>query len=226
MEPGDFSLRLILVDLTKNNWEEEDPIKKRWIAIFTIVMIIVVVAGFAIAFAKQEKQGKTEKGQWEKGKGYAAKGMQRAPGMMFSQKLNLTDEQKKQIKEQKLAFMKETLPIRNELGVKKIELQELWSTEQPDAKKIIAKQKEISELTSKLSEKAAYHRIEMGKIFTPEQKKMMREGMGKMMAQRRMGQQSGRGMGMMGGKGCCGGMGGMGMEQGKGMNMQNCPMNQ
>lgn len=185
---------------------------KRWLAVMVVIISIALIAGFAIAFAKQEK---AEKGKWGKAKEmYTEKGMQ-SPW----QKLNLTDEQKEKMKEKKLVFMKETLPIRNELGIKRIELQELWSKDEPDAKAIIAKQKEIGKLTEELAEKSVNHRIAMGKIFTPEQKKMFKTGIDKMMAHRKMGVQ-GR-FGMRRGMGMSGGISG-GMEMGKGSDSMGC----
>ncbi|MCX7920187.1 MAG: Spy/CpxP family protein refolding chaperone [bacterium] len=191
--------------------------------------MIALIAGFAITYAKQEREGKGEKNEWgkgklEKGKGIAAP-LGKSPGMKYWQKLNLTDEQKEKIKAAKLQFMKETLPIRNELSIKKIELQELWSAEEPDAKKIIAKQKEINDLTAKLSEKMVYHRIEMSKILTPEQKQMMKKGMGAMKMSRGKDGFGGYGMGMQGGMGCCAGMGAGKGQTGMGKHMNpECPM--
>lgn len=114
-----------------------------------------------------------------------------------------TAEQEKQITDLKMKLMKETEPVKTELKIKQMELQILWKEDNPDAKKVLAKAKEISALKASLQEKMVNHKLSILKILSPEQKKIMKEKMG------------------MHGMDCCGmddcGMGGCGMHgMGKG----------
>ena len=66
-------------------------------------------------------------------------------------------------------FDKDTLPLRNELMTKQLELRTLWSQTTPDQEKILAKQREINTLKGQLQEKATKHQLEMRSVLTPEQ---------------------------------------------------------
>jgi Spy/CpxP family protein refolding chaperone len=90
----------------------------------------------------------------------------------------LTTEQEKQFADLKMKLIKETEPIKTELKIKQMELQVLWKEDNPDAKKILAKTKEIIALMTSLQEKLINHRVAVYKILTPEQRKMMRDQMG------------------------------------------------
>jgi Spy/CpxP family protein refolding chaperone len=83
--------------------------------------------------------------------------------------LNLTPEQVQKVQALRESFFKETLPMRNDLMSKKLELRSLWLQTNPDEEKILAKQKEISALRAQLGERAIKNRLEMRKILTPEQ---------------------------------------------------------
>jgi len=83
--------------------------------------------------------------------------------------LNLTPEQTQKIQALRESFFKETLPLRNDLMSKKLEMRSLWLQANPDEEKILAKQKEISVLRVQLGERAIKNRFEMRQILTPEQ---------------------------------------------------------
>jgi Spy/CpxP family protein refolding chaperone len=67
------------------------------------------------------------------------------------------------------SFFKETLPLRNDMQTKRLELRTLWVQTNPDQEKILAKQKEINALRAQLQEKSTKNRLEMRKVLTPEQ---------------------------------------------------------
>lgn len=90
-----------------------------------------------------------------------------------------TTEQEKQITDLKMKLIKETEPIKTELKIKQMELQTLWKEDNPDAKKVLAKTKEISALKASLKEKMVNHKLSILNILGPEQKKMMKEMMGR-----------------------------------------------
>ena len=83
--------------------------------------------------------------------------------------LNLTPEQKTRLKELRDNFRKDTVFLRNDIKVKRLELQALWTVPQPEKDKIIAKQKEIMDLVTRLQIKAVDFRLEARKVLTPEQ---------------------------------------------------------
>jgi Spy/CpxP family protein refolding chaperone len=118
-----------------------------------------------------------------------------------------TPEQEKQMMDLKVTLIKETEPLQTEMKLKGMELMTLWKDDNPDAKKILAKVREVGEIKLKLQEKMINHKLAMLKILTPEQKTMMKGMMG-------MGCGGfdccdvGEKCGMMGGPGCGKGMGG------------------
>jgi Spy/CpxP family protein refolding chaperone len=83
--------------------------------------------------------------------------------------LNLTPEQTQKMQTLRETHFKETIPLRNEIMSKKIELQSLWIQANPDQEKILAKQREINAVKAQLQEKAIKHRLEMRQVLTPEQ---------------------------------------------------------
>ncbi len=122
--------------------------------------------------------------------------------------LNLTAEQNQKITALQENSFKETVPLRNELTAKQLELRSLWAQTDPDQEKILAKQKEINALRAQLQEKGTKNRLEMRKVLTPEQQAQFGAYAGS------PGYGSGPGWGKRGG---CGPRGGMGMG------CQNCP---
>ena len=110
-------------------------------------------------------------------------------------RLNLTPEQKTKLGELKEKHWKETISLRNEMQIKRLELRTLWTAPNPDKNKILAKQKELNELRDKMQAKATDFRLDIRKALTPEQAAQlgtMGSGMGfhrGMMGRHRMGQQ-------------------------------------
>jgi Spy/CpxP family protein refolding chaperone len=91
------------------------------------------------------------------------------PGMHDHNLLNLTPDQQAKLKEIWGNFRKDTVFLRNDLKIKKLELQTLWTVPQPEKDKIVAKQKEIIDLATQLKMKAIDARLESRKVLTPEQ---------------------------------------------------------
>lgn len=82
---------------------------------------------------------------------------------------DLTAEQSAQIQPLRDGFLKEIDPLRKDLFTKGTELRTLWSSPNPDATAVTAKQKEILDLQSKLQEKATTLGLEIRKVLTPKQ---------------------------------------------------------
>lgn len=90
-------------------------------------------------------------------------------GRVWAQ-LKLTDDQRKQLQELRLKLAKETLPLRNELGVKRLELKQLMLADKPNLKAIEAKIDEIKKLEAALQKKRVENRLAVRSILTPEQR--------------------------------------------------------
>jgi Spy/CpxP family protein refolding chaperone len=57
-------------------------------------------------------------------------------------------------------------------------LRDLLRDPQSDANQVLAKQREISDLESKIQERVVLHQLEMRKVLTPEQIKLLSPGFG------------------------------------------------
>lgn len=170
-----------------------------------VALMIVAVVGFAIA----------QPGPAGTVQAPMAGGMQ---GMMHGAAMpDMTPEQMEKMDALRTAQVKAMAPLRSDLKVKEIELDALWRADEPDAKKIIAKVKEIGDIREKMEIVRINHQFDMRKLMTPEQRKAMK-GMG--MGRGMMGKGMGRGMrGMMRGQGC-------GMQGGGQCGMQGSMMGQ
>ena len=132
--------------------------------IFFSVAMVVVMASVGLAMAQGRDRGP---GMGMHSGPYP--GGARPEGAAPWRALDLTPEQTQKMKDLRESFSKVSIPLRNEIGSKRFELQALWMQTNPDQDKILAKQKEIIALRSDLLEKATKNRLEMRKILTPEQ---------------------------------------------------------
>lgn len=66
---------------------------------------------------------------------------------------DMRPEQREQWRQMRSRFMQETLPLRQELSAKQMELETLWDQKNPDTEKIRALSEQIAELRSKLDRK-------------------------------------------------------------------------
>jgi Spy/CpxP family protein refolding chaperone len=137
---------------------------------------------------------------------------------------DLTPDQLEKMDALRAAHLKEMMPLRTDLQLKEIELQALWRADEPDAKKIVAKVKEIGDIRQKMEVARINHLFDCRKLMTPEQLKAMKKmGMGRGMMGRGMGRgmrgmKRGQGYGMPGGDDFGGPQGPMGQG-----GQQGCP---
>jgi Spy/CpxP family protein refolding chaperone len=156
-----------------------------------VMVTIVAVVGFgAYAFAGWG-MGYGPRGWGHMGAGWNQRGYA-GPGYQN----NLSDEEIDQLNENRKAFIGETSDLREKLYQKELELRAELAKRDPDAKKAVTLQKEISEIESQLDTKRIEHRIKMKKE-NPE----MFSGRGYGYGGRGMGQGMGSGFGGRGG-GC------------------------
>jgi Spy/CpxP family protein refolding chaperone len=163
-----------------------------------IVLAIIGIVGYAAtSFAGWGRGGGNCYGQ---GSGWA----QRGSGPAGYQG-NLSDDQIDKLNNERQAFFEGTRELRENLYQKELELRSELAKKDPDAKKAVSLQKEVSELQGQLGQKRVEHRIKMQKE-NPE-----------IFAGQSYGQGRGYGQGQGYGKGGRGMRRGYGMGQGYGM---------
>jgi Spy/CpxP family protein refolding chaperone len=139
---------------------KEEKMKKIIVAVVTVA--VLATAGLAMAQGSDKGPGVE--------RGYAPhSGWARSKGAWLWRDLNLTPDQVEKIKALRESFLKEKIPLQNDLMRERLELRSLWIQTNPDEQKILAKQKEINALKAQIEEKATKDRLEMRKILTPEQ---------------------------------------------------------
>jgi Spy/CpxP family protein refolding chaperone len=182
--------------------------KKMFVAIFVVTLLATSGLALAQGWGRGPGYGpEYGSGPCGFGSGGPGSGPEYGPKGAWGAGLNLTPEQNQKMLAVREAFFKETLPVRNEMQVKQLELRTLWAQTNPEPEKIIAKQKEVNALKTQLQEKGTMFRLEMRKILTPEQQAQMGA----------YGPGFGRGQGMRGGYGP-----GRGMGMGQGMGYGPC----
>ncbi len=103
--------------------------------------------------------------------GPAGMGPGTAPGGMARMwaDLNLSPDQIQKLEANHINYMKETLPIRNQIAIKRLEMRELWLQPNPNEAQILAKQKEINALMGQLQEKTTNFLFQSRTVLTPDQ---------------------------------------------------------
>ncbi len=92
--------------------------------------------------------------------------------------LNLNEKQVAQIRELQESLRKDTLPLRDTLMVKRFRLQDLLLDPQADPNQILGLQREVSELEGRLQERIMVFRLDLRKVLTADQIKLLPRGFG------------------------------------------------
>lgn len=137
---------------------------------------------------------------WAGGWGHGG-GPGNGPGKAMMEELALTKDQLQKMDQMRSTNRKEMIPLRAQVKVKQIELNELFDSDAAIGT-INSKIDEISKLRTDIAKKQAAHRIAMRQLLTPEQREIW-DSRPKM-------------MGKMGGQGKCM------MERGMRMNRMDC----
>jgi Spy/CpxP family protein refolding chaperone len=165
----------------------------------SVVVALLITASLALAWGPG----------YGRGAGFAAPS---AYGCLYAPNFNLTADQTGKLTGLQQQFLNESLPIRNELATKALELRTMMAQPAGDAAKISAKQQEIFALQQKMQGKSLAYQTNARNILTPPQLSMLPPGCGLGFA---AGTGYGRGMGY--GAGYGGGYGrGRGMGRGMG----------
>jgi hypothetical protein len=97
---------------------------------------------------------------------------------LYAPNFNLTAEQTGKLTGLQQQFMNETLPVRNELAAKSLELRSLMVPPSPNAATISAKQREILALQQKMHEKSLSYQTNARSLLTPQQVSQLPPGCG------------------------------------------------
>ncbi|MEO0216065.1 MAG: periplasmic heavy metal sensor [candidate division WOR-3 bacterium] len=95
--------------------------------------------------------------------------MEENPPEDFLQKLNLSPEQRTKIEDIKTETRKIVIPLRSQIELSEIELQQEFKKEKPDRDKIMKIAKKIHELKWQIEEANIDERLKIHSILTPEQ---------------------------------------------------------
>lgn len=153
--------------------------------LFAVTTLLAMAFG-ASALLAQPRQQKTD-----------------SPGMheRMAEALNLSDEQKTQIRQIMLDTRKKNIDTKAKLELAQLELHELMRVDAPDQKKIDVKITEVSKLRETMMRARIESHLAMQKLLTPEQRKKMQELRPFERFREGRGQFGGRGLGMHGHRG-------------------------
>ncbi|MEX0602338.1 MAG: periplasmic heavy metal sensor [Bacteroidota bacterium] len=109
-----------------------------------------------------------------------AQGHGRGPGLQdrgqrIHERLNLTDAQSKDFDKLRIERQKQQIDFRAQHSKARLELREIFRSDNPDRKVVDQKLAEISRLDDQRRKALADHWFAMQKILTPEQQKIWRE---------------------------------------------------
>ena len=159
--------------------------KTKLIVLTLIVAITVVFLGFAqSSYAQQEKTlpGIKQKIQQQASNEFQEmmkKRFENSPAAKMKElveSLNLSEEQKTEIKKIDLNFQKELLGLRNDVEISQLEIRILFLETEPNLVKIRAKLQEIADLQTELKMKGIEEYLAVKSILTSEQQEKLPEG--------------------------------------------------
>ena len=91
----------------------------------------------------------------------------------WARRLNLTETQMEKLRELRESYLQDTLSWRNERLIQRYRLRKMLRDPKVDAAKILAKQREISELEAKIQERTVLFQLETREVLTPEQLQLL-----------------------------------------------------
>lgn len=132
--------------------------KRKIITIALVALLVVGTVSIALSYGLGRGVGR---GGFPAGPGSQRAKIEKAESA-------LTEEQLAELKSLRTDFVKETLPARNELEIKALELQQLWTADELDEEAILAKSREVADLQNQLHEKMIRHRLDAAKVLPKE----------------------------------------------------------
>ena len=159
--------------------------KTKLIVLTLVVAISVIFLGFAqSSYAQQENvmpviKQKTQQYSSNEFREMMKKRLENSPTVKMKElieSLNLTEEQKTEIKKMDLNFQKEILGLKNEVEINQLEIKILFLEKNPELVKIRAKLQEIANLQTELRMKGIEEYLAVKNILTSEQQEKLPEG--------------------------------------------------
>ena len=151
-------------------------------------MIALLIAGFLVPAALINAQQRSDE-QGERGRHHHEGKAYEMPG------LDLSDEQKSQIKEIHLGVQKEILPMQNQLNENRARMKTLTTSEDPNMDEINNLIDQSSGIRADMQKIRASAHQEVRKLLTEDQRVMFDSRSSKMMAHRHQGKRMRRGEG-------------------------------
>jgi Spy/CpxP family protein refolding chaperone len=96
-------------------------------------------------------------------------------GPRLLERLNLNNDQKSQIEKLRAEFQKQQIAQRAKVQTARVELRQVLRAENPDKSAIEKKINEVAQLNAQLQTARVNHLLNVRKVLTPEQQKMIRE---------------------------------------------------
>ena len=106
------------------------------------------------------------------------RGMRAGRGERVREMLNLSEETADKIEKLREEHRKNQIALRAKLDAARVEFHSLMRKDSPDEQLAMAKQKEMSAIRGELQAAGLAHRFAVGKLLTPEQRKIWRERAG------------------------------------------------
>ncbi len=139
----------------------------------TIVAVLTLALAAALPLFAQEADDvdvDNDEIAWAGGWGHGD-GPGGGPGKAMMEELALTKEQLQKMDQMRSTHRKEMIPLRAQVKVKQIELNELFDSDAAIGT-INSKIDEISKLRTDIAKKQAAHRVAMRQLLTPEQREI------------------------------------------------------
>jgi protein CpxP len=146
--------------------EFRNDMGKRLVLLSFVVMLILPVLAQAQAGPAEEGLGPTP----PRGR---MMGPMHHPMADWARRLNLTEAQMEKLRELRESYLQDTLAWRNERLIQRYHLRNMLRDPKVDPAKILAKQKEISELEAKIQERTVLFQLEAREVLTPEQMQLL-----------------------------------------------------
>jgi Spy/CpxP family protein refolding chaperone len=131
----------------------------------SVVAALLVTASLALAWGPGYGRGAGNTGAY-------------GSGCLYAPSFNLTAEQSGNLTSLQQQFLNETLPIRNEMAAKSLEIRNLMAQPSANAASISAKQQEVFTLQQKMQEKSLAYQTNARNMLTPQQLSMLPPGCG------------------------------------------------
>jgi Spy/CpxP family protein refolding chaperone len=146
-----------------------------------MAMIAILVS---TTYSRQEVLGPPGGGMW-------------GEGQQLRQKLNLTDDQRKEIEKMRLEMAKQSVAHQAKVKTARLELAELFKADSPDRAAIEKKVSEIAQMESQGRLLFINHWFSVNKLLNPDQQKIWKQMLGRAWMQHHMNRMRDAGPGMM-----------------------------